>query len=131
MMGQSHFGHELFNCFAPDTGNIKLLIGYGTEMQKKKYLEPLLQATCKSYFAMSEKDVSSSDPTNFQTTITPVKGGYLVNGKKWYVTGIAHERCTFGIVMGRSPSSDKKANLIQSMIIMDFPNPNIKVIKTS
>lgn len=64
-MGHSHFGHEIFNCFAPDTGNIKLMVVFGNEHIKKKYLEPLYNGDCKSYFAMTEREVSSSDPTNF------------------------------------------------------------------
>lgn len=90
LMGYSYFGHELFNCLAPETGNMKLLIGHGTPFQKEKYLKPLLENTCKTFFAMSEKEVASSDPNNFQTTITPVEGGYILKGSKWFVSGLGH-----------------------------------------
>lgn len=71
LMGLSYLAHEIFNCFAPETGNIKLLIAYGTPYQKEKYLKPLLEGSCKSFFAMTEKNVPSSDPNNFEFTITP------------------------------------------------------------
>lgn len=107
-MGYCYWGHEMFNCFAPETGNIKLLISHGTELQKKKYLDPLLEGKCKTFFAMSEKEVSSSDPTNFQTTIKQVENGYIIRGRKWFVSGAGDVRCKFGIVMGKTSEDATK-----------------------
>ncbi|CAD8119507.1 unnamed protein product [Paramecium sonneborni] len=129
VMGLSYLAHEIFNCFAPDTGNIKLLIGYGTPYQKEKYLKPLIEGECKSFFAMSEKNVSSSDPNNFQFTITPTEGGYIINGGKWFVSSAPDERAKFGIVMGKSSQDMSNPMESQSMIIVDMPNPNIKILR--
>ncbi|CAD8118574.1 unnamed protein product [Paramecium sonneborni] len=129
LMGLSYLAHEIFNCFAPETGNIKLLIGYGTQFQKEKYLKPLLEGECKSFFAMTEKRVSSSDPNNFELTITPINGGFIVNGGKWFVSSAPDERARFGIVMGKSSKDMQNPLESQSMIIVDMPNPNIKILR--
>ncbi|CAD8192764.1 unnamed protein product [Paramecium pentaurelia] len=129
LMGLSYLAHEIFNCFAPETGNMKLLIGYGTPYQKEKYLKPLLEGECKSFFAMTEKNVSSSDPNNFQFTITPTNGGYIINGGKWFVSSAPDERAKFGIVMGKSSQDMSNPMESQSMIIVDMPNPKIQIIR--
>ncbi|CAD8197842.1 unnamed protein product [Paramecium pentaurelia] len=129
LMGLSYLAHEIFNCFAPETGNIKLLIGYGTPYQKEKYLKPLIEGECKSYFAMTEKNVSSSDPNNFKFTITPTEGGYIINGSKWFVSSAPDERVKFGIIMGKSSQDMSNPMESQSMIIVDLPNPKIKILR--
>ncbi|CAD8179021.1 unnamed protein product [Paramecium pentaurelia] len=129
LMGLSYLAHETFNCFAPETGNIKLLIAYGTPYQKEKYLKPLLEGQCKSFFAMTEKNVPSSDPNNFQCTITPTEGGFILNGGKWFVSSAPDERAIFGIVMGKSSPDMSNPIESQSMILVDMNNPKIKIIR--
>ncbi|CAK89235.1 unnamed protein product (macronuclear) [Paramecium tetraurelia] len=127
LMGTSFFGHEIFNCYAPETGNIKLLIMAATDYQKEKYLKPLLEGECKTFFAMSERNVASSDPTNFETIITKQGDGYVIKGSKWMVSGIQDERCKFGIVMGKTTVNPKSPFTEQTMFLVDTPHPNIKL----
>ncbi|CAD8077874.1 unnamed protein product [Paramecium primaurelia] len=128
-MGTSYFGHQIFNCYAPETGNIKLLIMAGTDQQKEKYLKPLLEGECKAFFAMTERNVASSDPTNFETTITKQGDGYIIKGSKWMVTGIQDPRCKFGIIMGKTTVNSKSPFTEQTLFLVDTQHPNIKILK--
>ncbi|CAD8096215.1 unnamed protein product [Paramecium primaurelia] len=129
IIGLSYIGHEVFNCLAPDTGNIRLLIAYGTQNQKEKYLKPLLEGKCKSFFAITEKDISSTDQHNIQLTITSTEDGFILNGVKWFVQNAADERAIFGIVVGQSSQYTNNPNETQSMILVDMNNPKIQLTR--
>ncbi|CAK60823.1 unnamed protein product (macronuclear) [Paramecium tetraurelia] len=129
IIGLSFIGHVVFNCLAPETGNIRLLIAYGTQYQKEKYLNPLLEGKCKSFFAITEKDVSSADQDNNKFTITPTDGGFILNGGKWFVQNAADERAIFGIVVGKSSSHTNNPNETQSMILVEMNNPKIQITR--
>ena len=102
MMGRIPWAAELFNCSAPDTGNMELLQRFATPAQRIAWLQPLLAGTVRSAFAMSEPDVASSDPTNLQTTVRQQDGALILNGRKWFITGAAHPHCKLLIVMCRN-----------------------------
>ncbi|HEY2672423.1 MAG TPA: acyl-CoA dehydrogenase family protein, partial [Rugosimonospora sp.] len=106
---------EAINCQAPDTGNMELLHMFGTQEQKQRWLEPLLAGEIRSAFAMTEPDVASSDATNIATSITRDGDEYVVTGRKWWITGVADERCQVYIVMGKS-APDAEPYRRQSMI---------------
>jgi acyl-CoA dehydrogenase len=119
---------EAINCQAPDTGNMELLHMFGTEEQKKRWLEPLLAGEIRSAFAMTEPDVASSDATNIQTSITRDGDEYVITGRKWWITGVADERCQVYIVMGKS-APDAEPYRRQSMILVPRDTPGVTIAR--
>jgi acyl-CoA dehydrogenase len=117
---------EAINCAAPDTGNMELLDMFGTEEQKKTWLEPLLEGRIRSAFAMTEPDVASSDARNIRTSITTEGNDFVINGTKWWTTGAMDERCQILIVMGKTnPDADDHHQ--QSMVLVPINTPGVKV----
>jgi acyl-CoA dehydrogenase len=128
IMGRVHWAPEVFNCSAPDTGNMEVLERYGTPEQKKQWLEPLLAGEIRSGFAMTEPAVASSDATNIQSSIVRQGDEYVVNGRKWWTTGAGDPRCKVLIFMGKTnPEADKHHQ--QSMILVARGTPGIKALR--
>ncbi|MGE5649680.1 MAG: acyl-CoA dehydrogenase family protein [Bacillota bacterium] len=128
IMGRVHWAAEIFNCSAPDSGNIELLHMFGSAEQRRQRLAPLLDGTIRSCFAMSEPDVASSDANNIQISIRRVGDDYVINGRKWFISGASHPLCRFAIVMGvTDPDADSHRR--QSMVIVPFDTPGLKVVR--
>ena len=128
IMGRVPFSSEVFNCSAPDTGNMEVLAKYGSQDQKKTWLKPLLDGEIRSAFLMTEPDVASSDATNIQTSIEKKGDHYLINGKKWWSSGAMNPKCKFFIVMGKSDKTAERHKQ-QSMIIVPANNPGVKILR--
>ncbi|HEV2041416.1 MAG TPA: acyl-CoA dehydrogenase family protein, partial [Casimicrobiaceae bacterium] len=117
IMGRVLWAPEVFNCSAPDTGNMEVLERYGTAEQKRQWLEPLLEGRIRSAFTMTEPDVASSDATNIETSIVCDGGEYVINGRKWWSSGAGDPRCKIYIVMGKT-NTDAGRHEQQSMIVV-------------
>lgn len=130
IMGRIPWAAEVFNCSAPDTGNMELLHLFGTPAQRAHWLQPLLEARIRSCFAMSEPDVASSDATNIQTTILRDGDHYVINGRKWFTTGAAHPNCAFGVVMGVSDTgAGADPHRRHSMAIVPMDTPGVEIVR--
>ena len=128
IMGRIPFSSEVFNCSAPDTGNMEVLAKYGSKAQKNTWLNPLMEGEIRSAFLMTEPDVASSDATNIETSIEKKGENYVINGKKWWSSGAMNPNCKFFIVMGKSDKSAERYKQ-QSMIIVPSDNPGIKILR--
>ncbi|MHA6766965.1 acyl-CoA dehydrogenase family protein [Sphingobium ummariense] len=129
IMGRSLFAPEIFNCSAPDTGNMETILRYGTEEQKERFLKPLLAGEMRSAFAMTEPLEASSDATNIRSTIIRDGDEYLLNGRKWYTTGATDPRCGVFIFMGKSDPDGEDRHRQQSMILVPRDTPGVRVVR--
>src|ERR1051325_8863063 len=129
IMGRSPMAPEVFNCSAPDTGNMEVFERYASPELKKQYLEPLLEGKIRSAFAMTEPKVASSDATNIESSIVRDGDSYVINGHKWWTSGIGDKRCKVLIFMGKTDPKNSDRYKQQSMIVVPREAPGIKVVR--
>ena len=127
IMGRSPIGAEVFNCSAPDTGNMEVLVRYGTKEQQNQWLTPLLNGEIRSAFAMTEPDVASSDASNIQASIDRKGDEYVINARKWWTSGAMDPRCKIMIFMGKTDPNNSDKHKQQSQIVVPMDTPGIKV----
>lgn len=128
VMGQLLWASEVFNCSAPDTGNMELLHMFATPQQRERWLKPLLEGEIRSCFAMTEPDSSSSDASNISTRIELEDDEWVINGRKWFITGALNSRCKIAIVMGiTDPNGERHRQ--QSMVLVPMDTPNVTVVR--
>jgi acyl-CoA dehydrogenase len=129
IMGRSHLAPELFNCSAPDTGNMEVLARYGTREHQERWLKPLLAGEIRSCFAMTEPAVASSDATNIESSIVRDGDHYVINGRKWYTTNATDPRCKICIFMGKTDPDNPDRHRQQSMILVPMDTSGVKVLR--
>ncbi|NCU11533.1 MAG: acyl-CoA dehydrogenase, partial [Sphingomonadaceae bacterium] len=127
-MGRVGFASEVFNCSAPDTGNMEVLHRYGTREQKEQWLRPLMNGEIRSAFLMTEPQVASSDATNIECSIRREGDEYVLNGTKWWSSGAGDPRCKIAIVMGKTDFEAKK-HAQQSMVLMELDSPGVEIVR--
>ncbi len=128
-MGRVIWSPEVFNCNAPDTGNMEVFMNFGTEAQKAQWLTPLLAGEIRSSYAMTEPQVASSDATNVQLSIRKDGDSWLLNGRKWFITGAPYHRCKILIVMGKSDPDNGNRHLQQSQILVPKDTPGVEIVR--
>jgi len=129
IMGRVLWSSEVFNCSAPDTGNMETIARYGSEENKARWLKPLLEGKIRSAFAMTEPEVASSDATNIQTSMERDGDDYVINGRKWWTSGAGDPRCAIHIVMGKTnPQADRHSQ--QSMVLVPSNTPGVTVVRS-
>ncbi len=129
IMGRAVIGAEVFNCSAPDTGNMEVLAKYGNSEQQQRWLTPLLAGETRSAFAMTEPDVASSDATNIETAIVRHGDDYVINGRKFYISGAMNRDCKILIVMGKTAPGDPDRHRQQSQILVPMDTPGVQVVR--